>query len=66
REGLKLEKKEYQGMGVFLESVDGVKNGTDNKYWMYWLNGELSMNSADKQNVKGRDMVEWKFAPSEF
>jgi hypothetical protein len=53
-------------MGVFIESIDEVKNGTENKYWQYWVNGELPMVAADKYRVKSGDRVEWKFAPSPF
>lgn len=66
RENFKVESKVYEGMGVFVESIDGVKNGTENKYWQYWVNRELPMVAADKKEVKGGDKVEWKFAPSPF
>jgi len=66
RENFKVESKVYEGMGVFVESIDGVKNGTENKYWQYWVNGELPPVAADKKEVKKGDKVEWKFAPSSF
>jgi len=66
RENLKIEFTIYEGMGVLVENIDGVRNGTDNKYWQYWLNGELPMIAADKKEIKEGDRVEWKFAPSLF
>ncbi|KPJ57529.1 hypothetical protein AMJ49_00155 [Parcubacteria bacterium DG_74_2] len=66
RENFQLEITLYKEMGVFVESIDGVRNGTDNKYWQYWVNGELPMVAADKKDVKKGDKVEWKFAPSTF
>lgn len=66
RENFKVESKVYEGMGVFVESIDGVKNGTENKYWQYWLNSELPPVAADKKEVKKGDKIEWKFAPSPF
>jgi len=66
RENFKVESKIYEGMGVFVESINGVKNGTDNKYWQYWVNDELPMVAADKKEVRKGDKVEWKFAPSPF
>ena len=66
RENLKVESKVYEGMGVFVESIDGVKNGTEKKYWQYWVNSELPPVAADKKEVKKGDKVEWKFAPSPF
>jgi len=66
KENFKLESKEYKGMGILVENIDGVKNGTDNKYWQYWVNGELPMVSADQKEVKKGDKIEWKFATAEF
>jgi hypothetical protein len=66
RENFKVESKIYEGMGVFVESIDGVKNGADNKYWQYWVNSELPMVAADKKEIKKGDRVEWRFAPSSY
>jgi len=66
RENFKIEFTIYEGTGALVESIDGVRNGTDNKYWQYWLNEELPMTAADKKEIKGGDKVEWKFAPSSF
>jgi len=66
KENFKLETKEYKEMGILVESIDGVKNGTDNNYWQYWINNELPMVAADKKEVKKGDKIEWKFAPAEF
>lgn len=66
RENFKIEFTIYEGTGALVESIDGVRNGTDNKYWQYWLNEELPMTAADKKEIRGGDKVEWKFAPSLF
>jgi hypothetical protein len=66
RESFKIEFTFYQGMGVLVKSIDGVENGTDNKYWQYWVNGELPMVAADKKEVKAGDRIEWKFESSPF
>ena len=66
RENFKIEFTIYEGTGVLIENIDGIRNGTDNKYWQYWLNEELPMIAADKKEIKGGDKVEWKFAPSLF
>ncbi|MCX6760979.1 MAG: DUF4430 domain-containing protein [Candidatus Nealsonbacteria bacterium] len=66
QENFKIESKEYKGMGLLVESIDGVKNGTDNKYWQYWVNGELPMVAADKKEVKNGDKIEWKFDLADF
>lgn len=56
----------YKDMGILVESIDGIQNGTDNKYWQYWVNGDLPMVAADKKEVKANDKIEWRFAPSNF
>jgi len=66
RENFEIEYKTYEGMGVFVESIAEIKNGMDNKYWQYWVNGELPMVAADKKEIKEGDKVEWKFAPASF
>jgi hypothetical protein len=66
RENFKIEFTVYQEMGVLIKSIDGVENGTDNKYWQYWVNGELPMVAADKKEVKVGDKIEWKFATTQF
>ncbi len=66
RENFELSYKIYPEMGVFIESIDGLKNGVNNKYWQYWVNDQLPMVAADKMKVKGGDKVEWKFAPVSF
>src|SRR3989338_5166324 len=37
----KVEVKDYS-FGKAVEAIDGVKNGTDGKYWLYYINGEQS------------------------
>jgi len=66
RENFKIEFTVYEGMGVLVEDIDEVRNGTDNKYWQYWVNEELPMVAADKKEIKEGDKVEWKFVPSPF
>lgn len=53
----------------FGKSIDGIGDdlaGTDNKYWLYYINGEMAMQSADKQEVKSSDRIEFKFEESTF
>ncbi len=66
KENFKIESKVYKDMGVLVESVNGFKNGADNKYWQYWVNGKLPMIAADKNEVKEGDVIEWKFGKMSF
>ncbi|MFH1048897.1 MAG: DUF4430 domain-containing protein [Patescibacteria group bacterium] len=47
--------------GVFVESIAGVKNGDEGKYWQYYVNDKLGEVAADKKEVKAGDKVEWRF-----
>ncbi len=66
RENFKIEFTFYKDMGILVKSIDGVENGTNNKYWQYWINGELPMVAADKKEVETGDKIEWKFESSPF
>lgn len=61
---LRLSTKEYSGLGVLVESMNGKKNGTDNKYWQYKINGIMPQIGADKYELKNGDFVEWYFGES--
>ncbi len=47
--------------GVFIESIGGIKNGDDGKYWQYYVNDVLGDAAADKKNLNSGDVVEWRF-----
>lgn len=66
KENFKVESTLYKEMGVFVENINEVKNGTNGKYWQYWVNGKLPMVAADRMKVKGGDRIEWKFEIPQF
>lgn len=67
RENFEVKTTLYPEMGIFVESINGFKGGTDNKWWQYWVNGKLGEVAADKKSVRAGDIVEWKFeVPLEF
>lgn len=45
----------------FVESINGLKNGADNKYWAYYINGHITGVEADKYVTKGGEEIVWKF-----
>lgn len=65
RDSLEVTSKDYD-IGVMIESIDGYKNGKDNKYWMYYINDKLGEKAADKQAVKDGDKIEWRFEAYNF
>lgn len=56
----------YPKLGVLIDSIAGVKSGTDNKWWQYWVNDKLGEVAADKQELKAGDKVEWRFEKANF
>ena len=52
--------------GVFVESIAGIKNGDDGKYWQYYVNDTLGEVAADKKVLEGEDEVEWRFEEVPF
>jgi hypothetical protein len=52
--------------GVFIESIGGIENGDEGKYWQYYVNGILGDVAADKKILKKEDKVEWRFEKVPF
>jgi len=46
---------------IFVDAISTYENGQDNRYWIYYINGETGMVGADKQPVNNGDLIEWKF-----
>jgi len=63
--GLNFKTKEYD-FGVLIEAIGEKENGQGGKYWLYYVNGEMPMVSADKTILKPGDKVEFKFEKSLF
>ncbi len=65
RSPVSLETKEYT-FGLLVKALNGVTNGQDNKYWIYYLNDQLGQTSADSQKVKASDRILWRFEKNKF
>ena len=63
---LKFDYKDYGDLGYLVTQIGEQKNGTDNKFWQYWVNNEQVQVSADKYTVKPGDVIMWKFVKSAF
>ena len=63
--GFNLKTKTYD-IGIMVECIGEKDGGEDGKYWMYYVNGEMPMISADKMILKPGDKVEFKFEKSTF
>ena len=60
-----LKTKSYD-IGVMIEAIGDKKNGESEKYWLYYVNGEMPQVAADKKEIKVGDKVEFKFEKSPF
>jgi hypothetical protein len=47
-------------LGEYVTSVNGVKSGTDGKYWIYSVNGLAGSVGAGEQTTVSTDTIEWK------
>lgn len=57
----------WQEMGIFIESINNVRNDTAaDQWWHYWVNNHYAQVAADKYELKDGDIVEWKFVRNQF
>ena len=56
-----LTTKEFAGLGTLVESMGTYQNGTDGKYWQYFVNGMLAPVGADQYVPASGDNIEWRF-----
>lgn len=57
--GIALQKRNFPGLGVFIEGIHGVHN-TNNAYWQFWVNETYSQVGAGQYALKDGDKVLWK------
>jgi hypothetical protein len=48
----------------YITSINGIKEGTDGRYWQYYVNGEFSDVGCSKYVLNNDYLVEWKFEPN--
>ena len=65
KSGFTLKTKIYD-IGIFIEAIGDKENGQDGKYWLYYINGEMPMVSADNMEIRAGDKIEFKFEESQF
>lgn len=60
--GFIMSEKEYTGLGILVERLGDLQNGTVGKYWTYTVNSVFAPVGADAYRLKEGDAIEWKFA----
>lgn len=63
---LTIATQSFGDMGTLITGINAYKNGDDNRYWQYWLNGEYGLVDAFKQPLADRDIIFWQFTKSQF
>jgi hypothetical protein len=58
--------QDYGPMGILITQIRGEKNGTEQKYWQYFINDQQPLLSVDKYYPNKADKIEWKFISSAF
>ncbi len=59
--------KEFKGMGYFMEEINGVKSDIqNNKYWIYYINGQSAKMGMSSYVLKNNDLITWKYETSKF
>ena len=46
---------------AFINSINGFKNGNDEMWWQYYVNGKYGEIGCDKKEIFDGDVVEWRF-----
>jgi len=57
---LEIEYKEYD-FGVFVQSIDGLKNNEEGKNWLYYVNDKQPQMGSDQRPVFPGDEIRWKY-----
>ena len=52
--------REYPGLGFFVESIGGKRNG-DGKYWVFYVNGVSAAMGVSATRLQAGDLIEWKY-----
>ncbi len=60
-QGVGVRTKEFTGLGTLVEKIGEYENGTDGKYWHFYVNGKLAPVGAADYMVQSGDQIEWRF-----
>ncbi|MFH1405280.1 MAG: DUF4430 domain-containing protein [Patescibacteria group bacterium] len=59
--------KEYEGMGYFVETVNGVAGDVEaNMFWIYYINNEKAQVGVSAYELKEGDVIKWSYEQGEF
>ena len=52
--------KEYTGLGIFINEINGLKGGGDG-YWIYSVNGKEATVGVSNYKINNGDIISWKY-----
>ena len=58
---LNLATQDYENLGTLVIGLGDKKNGDNNKYWQYFVNGQMPQVGAGSFLLSGGEEVEWRF-----
>lgn len=47
--------------GSLVDAIDSITNGTDNNYWILYINGKKAIIGAGAYKLQNNDLIEWRF-----
>lgn len=63
---IKVDFKNYSGLGYFVDGIDGVKSDTFRaKYWIYYINSAKAQIGISQYELKSGDVITWKYENAE-
>lgn len=61
-----LEYETYPELGVFIKQIGERISGDNERYWQYWVNNEFAQVGASQFELRGGEVVLWKFIKAKF
>lgn len=58
--------KNYSGLGFFVEEINGLKNNSAGKNWLYYTNGKPAPVGISNYLINNNDIIEWKYEAKSF
>ena len=57
---LNFKYKEYNGLGIFINEINGLKGGGDGN-WIYFVNEKEASVGVSNYKIKNGDIISWKY-----
>jgi hypothetical protein len=51
--------------GEYVESIDGIQGGTEARYWIVYVDGQMASVGAAELTTQDNQSIEWRFETAE-